>query len=387
MEIDLGAMKSNLEVAREASGSELMMVVKANAYGHGLKHVAKAMEGAGVAFFGVANVGEARRIREAGVETRIYLLGPTWAGEREEIVARGWTACVSSVGEAWEFEKLAAAAGKVLKVHLAVDTGMGRGGFVLDELSGVMDRLGEMKHLEIEGLGSHLPSADEDEEFTKGQIARFHEVLEELGGVGRFRYRHLLNSAGLLDYDGGLCNLARPGLMVYGRFPAAWLSGAAEDGDDDEVAGDADPDLAGGARGFVRAAVCDRAADAGGDGGGGVWRRVSAAGFGKRGGGVAGGQALSGIGAGDDGSDHGGRDRGGRCGGGGRGGAFRAESAGGRGGGEGGNDCVGDFHGDHAAGGALLFAGGSGLGVERAAVSGGGGRGSCGPGGSRGGVW
>ncbi|MGD7652002.1 MAG: alanine racemase [Verrucomicrobiales bacterium] len=221
VEIDLGAMKSNLAAAREASGAELMMVVKANAYGHGLKHVTKAMEGAGVSFFGVANVGEARRIRDAGVETRIYLLGPTWAGEREEVVAREWTACLSSVEEAWEFEKLAAAAGKVLKVHLAVDTGMGRGGFVIEELPGVMEKLDGMGHLEIEGLVSHLPSADEDVEFTKGQIARFHEVLEVCGGVERFRYRHLLNSAGLLGYDRGLCNLARPGLMVYGVSPLA----------------------------------------------------------------------------------------------------------------------------------------------------------------------
>jgi len=218
-EIDLAAMRRNLEVARQTSGSELMVVVKAGAYGHGLEEVTRALAGQNIAFFGVANVGEARRIRKAGVENPIYLLGPTWAGEREEIVAREWTACLSSMDEARHFNDLAAAAGKRLKVHLAVDTGMGRGGFVLEALPEAMSVLESLANLEIEGIGSHLPSADEDPEFTRGQIARFHEILEKLGGAARFKWRHLLNSAGLLDYERGACNLARPGLMLYGVSP------------------------------------------------------------------------------------------------------------------------------------------------------------------------
>jgi alanine racemase len=218
-EIDLGALKKNLEVARVASGGELMVVVKAGAYGHGLEEIAKVLAREQIEFFGVANVGEARRIRNAGVETRIYLLGPTWAGEREEIVARDWTPCLSTIEESEHFDRLARAAGKRLKVHLAVDTGMGRGGFLLDQLPQVMTVLDSLENLEIEGIGSHLPSADEDEEFTRGQIARYHEVIESIGGPERFKWRHLLNSAGLLGYDRGWCNLARPGLMLYGVSP------------------------------------------------------------------------------------------------------------------------------------------------------------------------
>jgi alanine racemase len=221
VEIDLAALKKNLEVARAACGGELMVVVKAGAYGHGLEEIAKVLAGENIAFFGVANVGEARRIRNAGVETRVYLLGATWAGEREEIVARDWTPCLSTREEARHFNRLAAAAGKRLRVHLAVDTGMGRGGFLLDELPAAMTELERLEHLEIEGLGSHLPSADEDEEFTRSQIARYHEIIAALGGARRFRWRHLLNSAGLLGYDRGECNLARPGLMLYGVSPMA----------------------------------------------------------------------------------------------------------------------------------------------------------------------
>jgi alanine racemase len=224
-EIDLAALKKNLEVARLAGGAELMVVVKAGAYGHGLEEMAKALAGQNIAFFGVANVGEARRIRNAGVETPIYLLGPTWAAEREEIVAREWTACLSSLEEARHFNRLAAAAGKRLKTHLAVDTGMGRGGFPMDQVPGLMGALDSLAHLEIEGIGSHLPSADEDPDFTRTQIAKFHEILESLGGAPRFKWRHLLNSAGLLGYDRGACNLARPGLMLYGISPLPEFQG------------------------------------------------------------------------------------------------------------------------------------------------------------------
>jgi len=218
-EINLDALRGNLAVAREAFGGSLMAVVKASAYGHGLEEVARTLAAGQIAFFGVANVGEARRIRAAGVETPIYLLGATWSEEREEIVARDWTPCLSSLDEAAQFDRLAAACGKRLKVHLAVDTGMGRGGFVADQLPAILVQVERLEHLEIEGIGSHLPSADDDEEFTRGQFARFRAIVAELGGAARFKWIHLANSAGLLGYEPGVCNLGRPGLMLYGVSP------------------------------------------------------------------------------------------------------------------------------------------------------------------------
>ncbi len=219
-EIDLGALRRNLAVAREVCGGDGMMaVVKAGAYGHGLEEIAKALAAEDIAFFGVANVGEARRVRNAGVQTRIYLLGATWSEEREEIVARDWTPCISSLEEAAQFNQLAAARGVRLKVHLAVDTGMGRGGFVAENLLEKLAQLERMEHLEIEGIGSHLPSADEDEEFTLRQFAQFQAIIRDLGGESRFKWRHLSNSAGLLGYSQGCCNLSRPGLMLYGVSP------------------------------------------------------------------------------------------------------------------------------------------------------------------------
>lgn len=218
-EIDLSALRHNLAVAREISGCAVMAVVKAGAYGHGLEEVARTLAGVELAFFGVANVGEARRIADAGVGTPVYLLGATWEAERAEIVARGWTPCLSTLDEARDFSRLAAAAGTRLKCHLAVDTGMGRGGFVPADLPPVMPQLDALPGLEIEGIGSHLPSADEDVAFTRDQFARFAEIVARLGGRGRFRWIHLSNSAGLLGYDNSPCNLVRPGLMLYGIPP------------------------------------------------------------------------------------------------------------------------------------------------------------------------
>lgn len=198
-----------------------MAVVKAGAYGHGLEPVAQAIASEGVAFFGVANVGEARRLRNAGVSEPIYLLGATWEAEHEEIVARDWVPCISTLEEARHFDALARAAGKKLTIHLAVDTGMGRGGVLPGDAPAVMAALEGMSGLEIDGIGSHLPSADEDEEFTRQQIAVFERVVESLGGADRFRWKHLLNSAGLLAYGCKGCNLVRPGLMLYGVSPVA----------------------------------------------------------------------------------------------------------------------------------------------------------------------
>lgn len=218
-EIDLEALRGNLAVARAASGVDIMAVVKAGAYGHGLERIAATLAAEGVAFLGVANVGEARRIRDAGVATRIYLLGATWAAERAEIVARDWTPCVSTLAEAREFDSLAAAHGTRLKVHLAVDTGMGRGGFLPEEIPVVLPVLEQLEWLEIEGVGSHLPAADEDPAFTRRQMAGFGKLVALLGGPERLRWRHLSNSAGLLGYPNPGCNLVRPGLMLYGVSP------------------------------------------------------------------------------------------------------------------------------------------------------------------------
>lgn len=196
-----------------------MAVVKAGAYGHGLEKVSRILADSGIAFLGVANIGEARRIRAAGVETPIYLLGATWDMEREEIVARNVTPCISTIEEAESFDRIAKRHGKALAVHLAVDTGMGRGGFLPSDLPVIIDQLAKFDSLTIEGIASHLSSSDEDEAVTLSQIEIFDRTVDLLGGPEKFKWRHLSNSGGILGYQNHCCNLARPGLMVYGISP------------------------------------------------------------------------------------------------------------------------------------------------------------------------
>jgi alanine racemase len=222
VEIDVNALKKNFMVAKNTWPNMAMMaVVKASAYGHGIEAVARIFSELDVQFLGVASVGEARKIQHAGITTRIYLLGATWSEEREEIVANDWTPCISSLDEARDFDRLACILHKKLRVHIAVDTGMGRGGFVAASLPSSLAELQKMPNLEIEGIGSHLPSADEDEEFTIKQFAQFSTMIESLSGEKTFHWRHLANSAGLLGYEPECCNLARPGLMLYGVSPLA----------------------------------------------------------------------------------------------------------------------------------------------------------------------
>ncbi len=219
VEINLPNLIKNLAFAREISSCKIMAVVKAGAYGHGLEEISKTLEENEIAFLGVANIGEARRIREAGVSTPIYLLGASWDGEREEIVARNITPCISTVAEASAFNDIAKRRGVRLAVHLAVDTGMGRGGFLPEELPEKWAQLVNLESLIIEGIASHLSSSDEDEAFTFLQISAFEAAIESLGGLERFKWRHLSNSGGILGFPQGNCNLARPGLLLYGVSP------------------------------------------------------------------------------------------------------------------------------------------------------------------------
>ena len=218
-EIDLAALRHNLAVAREVSGQRVMAVVKAGAYGHGLEPLAQCLAGEEIAFFGVANVSEARRLTTAGITTPIYLLGATFPEEREEVIAQGWVPCLNTLEEARHFASLAQQAGQVLKAHLTVDTGMGRGGFLPSNAATAFDEIQSLPEIQITGLGSHLPSADEDPEFTRAQFGAFDSLVESLPQRQQLEFVHLANSAGLLGYTSRTTNLVRPGLLLYGVSP------------------------------------------------------------------------------------------------------------------------------------------------------------------------
>jgi len=221
-EIDLGAIRHNAEVASRLAGPGvgIMAIVKANAYGHGLPEVVGALRDI-VTLFGVANVHEAQHVRAAlhgSEQPGIFILGPALPGERPAIVAGGFVPAISSLKEAAAFSALGQ--GRRVPVHLAIDTGMGRMGVTEDEAGDVAREILRMPDLAIAGVATHLPSADEDEQFTSEQLARFQRVLAGLREIGvDAPFIHALSSAGLFRFPHHAGTLVRPGLMLYGSSP------------------------------------------------------------------------------------------------------------------------------------------------------------------------
>lgn len=226
-EVDLRALRHNAALCRDLAegngqgGGGLMAVVKSDAYGHGIAQVVTALA-ARVDFFGVANCREAHRVRVAagGENVGILLLGPAAPGEVEAVVAGGFSAVVSSTEEVGAYSAAAARFGTTAKLHAVVDTGMGRIGCPPGEFHALLDLVQSDAHCTLEGAATHFPSADEDEEFTLGQIERFRELVDE-ANLPLGCLVHLANSAGLIGYGArvSFATLARPGLALYGVSP------------------------------------------------------------------------------------------------------------------------------------------------------------------------
>jgi alanine racemase len=222
VEVDLSALRHNAEVALQHSGGSLMAVVKANAYGHGAVEVARAL-GDKATMLGVANLHEAEELRAGGITATILLLSPCLPAEFGDVVANEFHVSVSSLAEAQNWSDLARSQGGVAHVHAVLDTGMGRMGFTDAQWDATTIKgLLALPNVRWEGLASHLPSPDEDADFTRHQIGQFQAAANLAKSCGFHpRWLHLSNSAGLLGYEETrlLCNLSRPGLMLYGVSP------------------------------------------------------------------------------------------------------------------------------------------------------------------------
>lgn len=209
-EVDLSALRHNARVALERSpGAGLLAVVKADAYGHGAAACARALA-AQTAMFGVANLAEAREVRQAAPEVPVLILGPAAPDERPHVVREGFRAVVSGVEEARAF----VAHGPVT-LHLAVDTGMGRMGVAEAEFSAAYGACARLPGVTVEAVATHLPCSDEDEAFTREQLGRFRGMVEAV----REAKHHALNSAGILGFGPRGDALVRAGLMLYGIAP------------------------------------------------------------------------------------------------------------------------------------------------------------------------
>ncbi len=221
-EVDLEALRGNLAWLRHRVGPEvrLMTVVKADAYGHGLKQIAGLLMQSGTDVFGVANLNEAQAIRSVGRGWPIVMLGACLPDEVERAVRDEVQPTLSSVEEAVAFSAAASRLGRVVNVHVKVDTGMGRLGLAADDAVEAIRRMRALPGLRLEGIYTHYASADDDAVYSARQARRFLNVLSDLHESGvDFPIVHANNSAAILHQRGTTGRMVRPGLLVYGIIP------------------------------------------------------------------------------------------------------------------------------------------------------------------------
>lgn len=216
-EIDQSALRHNAKVVRERIGSaELLAVVKANGYGHGMVGVAQALA-EDAQLFGVANLEEATELRAALLHP-IIILGPALPEERATIAERGFIPSISTIEEAQDFDRLAP--GAQVPINLKVDTGMGRMGVPEGEALEVFKKVSGLPHIKIHSVSTHLPVSNEDAQYTRDELLRFGKIVKQFraAAVGDFK-AHVLQSAGVLAFADLLFNIVRAGIMLYGISP------------------------------------------------------------------------------------------------------------------------------------------------------------------------
>lgn len=234
-EISLAALRQNFCAIQQRVGeTTVCAVVKANAYGHGVVECAQALESAGAKWLGVTGVEEGVRLRMAGVRSRILLMTGFWRGDQEDLIRHELT---PTIWEWWQVGALEAALNKAdakphsFPVHVKVDTGMARLG-VPDYYMGLfLKRLRAASALQLEGLFSHLASAEvldaNDAEEQARRFAEFEKFTREQGFTPV--YCHVANSAAVVARPGLWHNMVRPGLMLYGySLPFTSRSGLAQ---------------------------------------------------------------------------------------------------------------------------------------------------------------
>lgn len=223
VELDAEALAWNHRLIREKTGSpaELLAVVKANAYGHGMTFVGRALHRAGVRWFGVASVAEGKVLREALPDAVILVLGCVLDEDIAGLFEHKLIPAVSSPRFAAELNAKAQRRGIRVPVHLKVDTGMGRLGLSPKAWEGFLTELSRMPHLDVEGMLSHFSSSDEDDLGpSQDQLKRFQDAARQARASGLpVRWLHLASSNGIFRLPEAHCNMVRAGLFLYGLYP------------------------------------------------------------------------------------------------------------------------------------------------------------------------
>ncbi|MFH1848090.1 MAG: alanine racemase [Candidatus Omnitrophota bacterium] len=221
-EISLDAIKYNLlQIKESLSGDvKVMAVVKANAYGHGIVEVSRALNSSGVDYLGVASIDEAAVLRRNNIKCPILVLGSALPGEIEAALKYEitLTACNTELLEALDKEARRKKTRAV--VHVKIDTGMGRIGVWHEEAAEFIRSAAKYKNINLEGAYTHFAIAGRDKFFTGYQMESFNKVIDDLKISGiDLKFRHAANSIATIGIKKTHLNMVRPGIVIYGMYP------------------------------------------------------------------------------------------------------------------------------------------------------------------------
>lgn len=229
--VDLGQIVRNYHAIQQHTGTHVMAIIKADAYGHGIVEVATRLQQENVAYFGVAYLEEALLLRESGIQTPILVLGGIVGAQIPLYIEHNITMTASSIDKLMAIEEFAKQyyamqTDNKPKVHLKIDTGMERIGVHEYSAKGFLEKAKACQYVEIEGVYSHFANADSvNLSHATLQLERFHMVLTMATEMAlSFRYRHIANSGAVLQLPESTLDMVRVGILLYGVYPSSSLA-------------------------------------------------------------------------------------------------------------------------------------------------------------------
>jgi alanine racemase len=225
-EINLDAITENFNNIKKQTTSRIMAVIKADAYGHGIKEVASVLKDAGADYFGVATADEALELRKLGIDIDILTLGVIFNEDYHTMIENDICMTVVSRDDAEKMSEIAVKLNKKARIHIKLDTGMGRIGFVAGyddkKILKEIEYISCLKGIKIEGIYSHMSRADEyDKTYSMEQFEKFKKLISLLEDAGiDIPIKHIANSAALLTMKETHLDMVRLGIAVYGLLPS-----------------------------------------------------------------------------------------------------------------------------------------------------------------------
>ncbi|EHQ87679.1 alanine racemase [Desulfosporosinus youngiae] len=225
-EVNLQTLRENFFKHQTYTQSEIMPIVKADAYGHGVIPVVRTLIACGAQRFGVALLQEALEIKAVFPEVTVMVIGATGTEDSDTLVNEEIIPAVFQLAQAQALSETAVRLNRTAKIHIKVDTGMGRIGYRETDISEIL-RISQLPNLYIEGIFTHFATADQrDLAFARKQLKCFEDIYEKLKMMGlTIPIRHVANSAAILQFPESHFELVRLGISLYGLTPSSQVGG------------------------------------------------------------------------------------------------------------------------------------------------------------------